>query len=72
MMKTTIHGFWTASLCGDSCRGLFLGPWKINSHDPKVIAQAATAMNDAVFRGDHIKNEAIATGKYVPFLAHPN
>ena len=51
---------------------LFLGPWKINSHDPKVIAQAATAMNDVVFRGDRIKNEAIATGKYVPFLAHPN
>lgn len=69
MMKKRLLTAFGPLLCAGILVGvLFLGPWKINSHDPKVIAQAATAMNDAVFRGDRIKNEAIATGKYVPFF----
>ncbi|OTN75436.1 D-alanyl-lipoteichoic acid biosynthesis protein DltD [Enterococcus sp. 8G7_MSG3316] len=48
--------------------GLFLGPWKINSHNPATLAHASTAMTDAVFQGDTIKNEAIASGQYVPFF----
>ncbi|WP_438761526.1 D-alanyl-lipoteichoic acid biosynthesis protein DltD [Enterococcus sp. AZ194] len=47
---------------------VFLGPWKINSSDPKILAQASTAMSNSVFRGDSIKNQAIETGKYVPFF----
>ncbi|MGM0076873.1 hypothetical protein IGL67_003048, partial [Enterococcus sp. DIV1390a] len=62
MMKKRLFTAFGPLLCAVILvGGLFLSPWKINSHDPKVIAQAATAMNDAVFRGDHIKNEAIAT-----------
>ncbi|WP_291292223.1 D-alanyl-lipoteichoic acid biosynthesis protein DltD [Enterococcus sp.] len=69
MMKKRLFTAFGPLLCAVLLiGGLFLGPWKINSHDPKVIAQAATAMNDAVFRGDRIKNEAIKTGEYVPFF----
>lgn len=48
--------------------GLFFGPWKINNHQPATLEQASTAMTDAVFQGDMIKNEAIASGKYVAFF----
>lgn len=69
MMKKHLLTAFGPLLCAVLLVGmLFLGPWKSNIYNMKVISEAATAMNDAVFRGDCIKNEAMETGKYVPFL----
>ncbi|EOL43156.1 D-alanyl-lipoteichoic acid biosynthesis protein DltD [Enterococcus phoeniculicola] len=69
MMKKRLFSIFGPLICAAVLLGvLFLSPWKIDTSDPKILAQAATAMNDSVFRGDMIKNEAIETGKYVPFF----
>jgi D-alanine transfer protein len=69
MIKKQLFATFGPVLCALILIGvLFLGPWKMNRHNPKIIAQAATSMTDGVLRGDFLKNEAMETKQYVPFF----
>lgn len=46
----------------------FFSPFKVDDQDPALWAKAASSMSGNVLRGDSIKNQAIASGDYVPFF----
>ncbi|KAF1298143.1 D-alanyl-lipoteichoic acid biosynthesis protein DltD [Enterococcus sp. JM4C] len=68
-MKKRLVSIFGPLVCAAVLLGvLFFGPWKINASDPKILAQASTAMSNSLLRGNAIKNEAVETGRYVPFF----
>lgn len=51
---------------------LFFTPFKVDLESKAVLSEASTSMATNVLRGNAIKNKAIGSKEYVPFLVRLN
>ncbi|KAF1291800.1 D-alanyl-lipoteichoic acid biosynthesis protein DltD [Candidatus Enterococcus leclercqii] len=68
MKKKLLSIFGPLVLAGLLLAALFFSPFKIDADNPSLWAKAASSMSGNVLRGNSIKNNAIRSGKYVPFF----
>lgn len=68
MKKKLIAIFGPLILAAVLLAVFFFSPLKINPRDPNLWQEASSSMSGNILRGDTIKNEAIKSGKYVPFF----
>lgn len=68
MKKKLLSIFGPLVTAGLLLAALFFSPFKIDAGNPALWAEAASSMSGNVLRGNSIKNNAVRSGKYVPFF----
>lgn len=68
MRKKLLAIFGPIILAGLMVLAVFLFPFHTKNENEKLWSKAASSMSANIIRGNAIKNDAIASGKYVPFF----
>lgn len=68
-MKKKLFATFGPIICATILLAIFLfAPFKIDLDSTKVLKSASTSMGTNVLRGNAIKNKALASKEYIPFL----